>query len=151
MIQFQTRCKGRDELWQYIHIHNCVYNSSLVQGKGALGGGGGLVVSRSSDKFRTKSCNVWGQNKYVICLDINEQVNPGSKIWPTNVRSILKPYCEHYKCLYFFERGVMPLYEEAGHHHIGQCREAACLITDHVTKWLPHLQIESNQVHAWYM
>ena len=33
--------------------------------------------------------------KYVICLDKNEQVNPGSKIWLPNVRSILKPYCEH--------------------------------------------------------
>ena len=36
------------------------------------------------------------QVKYVICPDINEQVNPGSKIWrPPYVRSILKPYCEH--------------------------------------------------------
>ena len=34
------------------------------------------------------------QVKYVICLDINEQVNPGSKIWLPNVQSILKPYCE---------------------------------------------------------
>ena len=34
------------------------------------------------------------QVKYVICRDINEQVNPGSKIWLPNVRSILKPYCE---------------------------------------------------------
>ena len=40
----------------------------------------GLVM----DKFRVK---------YVICLDINEQVNPGSKIWLPNVRSFLKPYC----------------------------------------------------------
>ena len=29
------------------------------------------------------------QIKYVICLDINEQVNPGSKIRVTNVPSIL--------------------------------------------------------------
>ena len=35
------------------------------------------------------------QVKYVICPDTNEQVNPGSKIWLPNVRSILKPYCEH--------------------------------------------------------
>ena len=34
--------------------------------------------------------------KYVICPDINEQVNPGSKIWLPNVRLILKPYCEHW-------------------------------------------------------
>ena len=33
------------------------------------------------------------QVKYVICPDINEQVNPGSKIWLPNVWSILKPYC----------------------------------------------------------
>ena len=36
------------------------------------------------------------QVKYIICPDINEQVNPGSKIWLPNVRSILKPYCEHW-------------------------------------------------------
>ena len=36
------------------------------------------------------------QVKYVICPDINEQVNPGSKIWLPNVQSILKPYCEHW-------------------------------------------------------
>ena len=43
--------------------------------------------------------------KYVICLGINEQVNPGSKIWLPNVRSILKPYweprhngCNHTPC-----------------------------------------------------
>ena len=35
------------------------------------------------------------QVKFVIFPDINEQVNPGSKIWLPNVRSILKPYCEH--------------------------------------------------------
>ena len=35
------------------------------------------------------------QVKYVICPDINEQVNPGSKIWLPNVRSFLKSYCEH--------------------------------------------------------
>ena len=34
------------------------------------------------------------QVKYVICLGINEQVNPGSKMWLPNVRSLLKPYCE---------------------------------------------------------
>ena len=38
------------------------------------------------------------QVKYVICPDINEQVNPGSKIWLPNVRSFLKPYCEHCAC-----------------------------------------------------
>ena len=36
------------------------------------------------------------QVKYVICPDINEQVNPGSKIWLPNVRAILKPYCKHW-------------------------------------------------------
>ena len=30
------------------------------------------------------------QVKYVICPDINEQVNPGSKTWLLNVRSTLK-------------------------------------------------------------
>ena len=35
------------------------------------------------------------QVKYVFCPDINEQVNPGSQIRLPNVRSILKPYCEH--------------------------------------------------------
>ena len=39
------------------------------------------------------------QVKYVICLGINEQVNPGSKIWLPNVRSILKPYCEPCICM----------------------------------------------------
>ena len=42
------------------------------------------------------------QDKYVICPDINKQVNPGSKIWPPNVRSILKPYCEHWKNTNFY-------------------------------------------------
>ena len=29
--------------------------------------------------------------KYAICPDTNEQVNPESKIWLPNIRSILKP------------------------------------------------------------
>ena len=41
---------------------------------------------------RTNSGQNWNMSgQYVICLDINEQVNPGSKIWLPNVRSILKP------------------------------------------------------------
>ena len=46
-----------------------------------------FVIGQIPDKVAM--CQV----KYVICLDINEQVNPGSKIWLPNVRSILKPYC----------------------------------------------------------
>ena len=49
------------------------------------------TVGHRTNSDKVAMCQV----KYVICPDINEQVNPGSKIWLPNVRSILKLYCEH--------------------------------------------------------
>ena len=47
------------------------------------------------------------QVKYVICPDINEQVNPGSKTWLLNVRSILKPYCEPCPSIFLLLRSLI--------------------------------------------
>ena len=46
-----------------------------------------------------QSCYVSGQICYLS--GHNEQVNPGSKTWLPNVRSILKPYCEHWHGRHF--------------------------------------------------